>query len=152
MLQTVISVTNILPEHRGHPLGRKQPAANRKNTFKGNGWAVKIQASCEDNIFTYNNFTGNSFDVGTNGTLVLNNFDKNYWDKYEGYDLNRDGTGDVPFHPVSLYSLIVEQNPHTLMLFRSFATQLLDKAEKAVPGMTPVNLADHQPFMKSIVL
>ena len=123
-----------------------------KNTFKGNGWAVKIQASCEDNIFTYNNFTGNSFDVGTNGTLVLNNFDKNYWDKYEGYDLNRDGTGDVPFHPVSLYSLIVEQNPHTLMLFRSFATQLLDKAEKAVPGMTPVNLADHQPFMKSIVL
>lgn len=119
-----------------------------QNKFKGNGWAVKIQASCEDNHFFHNNFTGNSFDVGTNGTMVLNNFDNNYWDKYEGYDLNRDGTGDVPYHPVSLYSMIVEQQPHTLMLFRSFATQLLDKAEKAIPGLTPENLADHQPVMK----
>lgn len=124
----------------------------QENTFKGNGWAVKIQASCEDNFFNRNNFKGNSFDVGTNGTLVLNNFDKNYWDKYEGYDLNRDGNGDIPFHPVSLYSMIVEQNPHTLMLFRSFATQLMDKAEKAIPGITPVNLADNQPRMKPLPL
>lgn len=123
-----------------------------KNSFKGNGWAVKIQASCEDNNFHHNNFTGNSFDVGTNGTMVLNRFDNNYWDKYDGYDLNRDGKGDVPYHPVSMYSMIVEQNPYTLMLFRSFATQLLDKAEKAIPGLTPENLADHTPFMKSIKL
>ncbi|MBL0269026.1 MAG: nitrous oxide reductase family maturation protein NosD [Chitinophagaceae bacterium] len=123
-----------------------------QNKFKGNGWAVKIQASCEDNYFTQNNFTGNSFDVGTNGTLVLNNFDNNYWDKYDGYDLNRDGTGDIPYHPVSLYSMIVEQQPHTLMLFRSFATQLLDKAEKAIPGLTPVNLADQKPVMKPFSL
>lgn len=123
-----------------------------KNSFKGNGWAVKIQASCEDNNFHHNNFTGNSFDVGTNGTMVLNRFDNNYWDKYDGYDLNRDGKGDVPYHPVSMYSMIVEQNPYTLMLFRSFATQLLDKAEKAIPGLTPENLADHTPFMKSLKL
>ncbi|HRG92777.1 MAG TPA: nitrous oxide reductase family maturation protein NosD [Chitinophagaceae bacterium] len=123
-----------------------------ENRFKSNGWAVKIQASCEDNEFTKNNFTGNSFDVGTNGTLVLNNFDNNYWDKYDGYDLNRDGTGDIPYHPVSLYSMIVEQQPHTLMLFRSFATQLLDKAEKAIPGLTPVNLSDQKPVMKPFSL
>ena len=123
-----------------------------QNKFKGNGWAVKIQASCEDNYFTQNNFTGNSFDVGTNGTMVLNNFDNNYWDKYDGYDLNRDGTGDIPYHPVSLYSMIVEKQPHTLMLFRSFATQLLDKAEKAIPGLTPVNLADQKPVMKPFSL
>jgi len=123
-----------------------------ENRFKSNGWAVKIQASCEDNEFTKNNFTGNSFDVGTNGTLVLNNFDNNYWDKYDGYDLDRDGTGDIPYHPVSLYSMIVEQQPHTLMLFRSFATQLLDKAEKAIPGLTPVNLSDQKPVMKPFSL
>ena len=123
-----------------------------RNSFKGNGWAVKIQASCEDNNFHHNNFTGNSFDVGTNGTMVLNRFDNNYWDKYEGYDLNRDGIGDVPYHPVSMYSMIVEQNPYTLMLFRSFATQLLDKAEKAIPGLTPENLADNKPIMKFLKL
>lgn len=123
-----------------------------KNIFKSNGWAVKIQASCEDNDFHHNNFLGNSFDVGTNGTMVLNKFDNNYWDKYEGYDINKDGTGDVPYHPVSMYSMIVEQNPYTLMLFRSFTMQLLDKAEKAIPGLTPENLADNKPIMKSLKL
>lgn len=123
-----------------------------KNTFQSNGWAVKIQASCEDNDFNHNNFKGNSFDVSTNGTMVLNKFDSNYWDKYDGYDINKDGIGDVPYHPVSMYSLIVEQNPHTLMLFRSFAVQLLDKAEKAIPGLTPEKLADNKPIMKSLNL
>lgn len=120
----------------------------QKNIFRSNGWAVKIQASCEDNNFHENNFIGNSFDVATNGTMVLNTFNNNYWDKYDGYDINKNGTGDVPYHPVSLYSMIVEQNPYTLMLYRSFTTQLLDKAEKAIPGLTPENLADNKPAMK----
>jgi len=123
-----------------------------KNIFRSNGWAVKIQASCEDNNIHHNNFLGNSFDVGTNGSLVLNKFDNNYWDKYEGYDINKDGIGDVPYHPVSLYSMIVEKNPYTLMLFRSFTVQLLDKAERAIPGLTPENLADNKPIMKSLKL
>lgn len=124
----------------------------RKNHFKENGWALKIQASCDDNVFMNNNFTGNSFDVGTNGTMVLNKFENNYWDKYDGYDINRDGIGDVPYHPVSMYSMIVEQNPSALILLRSFTVSLLDKAEKAIPGLTPENFADNKPVMKFLKL
>jgi|CXWL01.1.fsa_nt_gi nitrous oxidase accessory protein len=124
----------------------------QKNVFKGNGWALKVQASCDDNNFHHNNFTGNSFDVGTNGTMVLNKFYNNYWDKYEGYDINKDGFGDIPYHPVSMYSMIIEQNPHTLMLFRSFTVQLLDKAEKAIPSLTPEHLKDENPVMKQLKL
>lgn len=124
----------------------------RYNRFTENGWAVKVQASCENNKFHHNNFTGNSFDVGTNGSISLNDFYNNYWDKYEGYDINHDGIGDVPYHPVSMYSMIVEQNPATLMLFRSFTVQLIDKAEKAIPSFTPENLTDAKPFMKPVQL
>jgi nitrous oxidase accessory protein len=120
-----------------------------KNIFKENGWAIKVQASCEDNNFHHNNFTGNSFDVGTNGSISLNKFYNNYWDKYEGYDINKDGIGDIPYHPVSMYSMIVEENPYALMLFRSFTVQLLDKAEKAIPSLTPENLVDEKPMIKS---
>lgn len=120
-----------------------------KNIFKENGWAIKVQASCEDNDFHHNNFNGNSFDVGTNGSISLNKFYNNYWDKYEGYDINKDGIGDVPYHPVSMYSMIVEENPYALMLFRSFTVQLLDKAEKAIPSLTPENLVDEKPMIKS---
>ncbi len=124
----------------------------QKNSFDENGWALKIQASCDDNVFHHNNFTGNTFDVGTNGTMVLNEFVNNYWDKYEGYDINRDGIGDVPYHPVSMYSMIVEQNPYALILLRSFTVSLLDKAEKAIPSLTPEYLLDNKPLMKQIAL
>ena len=124
----------------------------QKNIFNENGWALKVQASCDDNIFHHNNFTGNSFDAGTNGTMVLNKFYNNYWDKYDGYDINKDGIGDVPYHPVSMYSMIVEQNPYALMLMRSFTVALIDKAEKAIPSLTPENLMDEKPFMKQLKL
>lgn len=119
------------------------------NIFKENGWALKVQASCDDNTFHHNNFYGNSFDIATNGSATLNKFYNNYWDKYEGYDMNRDGVGDVPYHPVSMYAMVVEQNPTTLILMRSFIVSLLDKAEKAIPSLTPENLVDNKPMIKA---
>ncbi|MFC0771348.1 nitrous oxide reductase family maturation protein NosD [Terrimonas alba] len=119
-----------------------------RNIFKSNGWALKVQASCDDNTFYQNNFYGNSFDVATNGTMTLNKFYNNYWDKYDGYDMNKDGIGDVPYHPVSMYAMVVEQNPTTLMLMRSFMVSLLDRAEKAIPSLTPENLVDNKPTIK----
>ena len=118
------------------------------NSFENNGWALKIQASCVDVVLEKNNFTGNTFDVGTNGSLVLNKFNNNYWDKYEGYDLNKDKIGDVPYRPVSMYSMIVEKYPPAMILFRSFITSLLDKTEKILPSLTPENLKDNAPLMR----
>ncbi|MEO7308230.1 MAG: nitrous oxide reductase family maturation protein NosD [Ferruginibacter sp.] len=124
----------------------------QKNVFKNNGWALKIQASCMDVTVHNNNFKGNTFDVGTNGNLVLNDFDNNYWDKYEGYDLNRDKLGDIPYRPVSLYAMIIERNPPAMILFRSLMTSLLDKTEKILPSLTPENLKDEHPLMKPLPL
>ncbi len=123
-----------------------------KNSFLNNGFAIKISASSATNEISNNNFIGNTFDVGTNGTLVLNTFNSNYWDKYEGYDLARDGIGDVPYHPVSMYSMIIETNPAALMLFRSIIVSLLDKSEKILPGITPENLKDETPLMRPLRL
>ncbi|MBL0055957.1 MAG: nitrous oxide reductase family maturation protein NosD [Chitinophagaceae bacterium] len=120
----------------------------KRNQFEDNGWGMKIQASCMDINVTMNNFTGNTFDVGTNGSLMLNSFDKNYWDKYDGYDLNRDKIGDIPYRPVSLYSMIVEKNPPAMILFRSFISALMDKTEKIIPSITPENMKDEHPMMK----
>ena len=119
-----------------------------KNTFTGNGYAVRLQASSDDNVFTENNFSSNTFDLVTNGTLVLNKINRNYWDKYQGYDLNKDGVGDVPFHPVNMYAMIVERIPAAVLLWRSFFVMLIDRAEKAIPVMTPENLKDDFPTMK----
>ena len=120
-----------------------------QNIFEKNGWAVKVQANCDENVFKQNNFLSNTFDIATNGSLVLNTVDLNYWDNYQGYDLDKDGVGDVPYHPVSLYSMVVEKMPSSVMLWRSFLVYLLDRTEKVVPSMTPENLKDINPRMKS---
>ncbi len=124
----------------------------QNNLFKNNGWAMKVQASCMDITVTGNNFISNTFDVGTNGSLVLNTFNGNYWDKYEGYDLNKDKIGDIPFRPVSLFSMILEKMPPAMMLFRSFMVTILDKTEKIIPSITPENLKDDSPLMKALPL
>jgi nitrous oxidase accessory protein len=123
-----------------------------KNTFKANGWGLKIQASCMDNVIENNNFLGNTFDVSTNSTLIQNRFIANYWDKYEGYDLNKDGIGDVPYRPLSLFSVIVERNPPAMLLFRSFMVSLLDKSEKILPSLTPENFIDNTPLIHALKL
>ena len=123
-----------------------------KNVFEANGWGMKIQASCMDNTIENNNFLGNTFDISTNGSLVLNTFDQNYWDKYEGYDLNKDKIGDVPYHPLSLFSVIVENNPSAMLLYRSIIVMLLDKSEKVLPSLTPENFIDNKPLMRSLPL
>lgn len=123
-----------------------------KNIFQANGWGMKIQASCMENEIKNNNFLGNTFDISTNGSLVLNTFNSNYWDKYEGYDLDKNGVGDVPFHPLSLFSVITENNPSAMLLFRSFMITLLDKSEKILPSITPDNFIDKTPLMHSLPL
>lgn len=123
-----------------------------KNVFESNGWGMKMQASCMDNVIEHNNFLGNTFDVSTNGSLTLNTFNENYWDKYEGYDLNKDNIGDIPYHPLSLFSVIVENNPSAMLLYRSFMVALMDESEKVLPSITPDNFVDLKPLMRSLKL
>ena len=123
-----------------------------KNVFSNNGWGLKIQANCMDNTIKNNNFLKNTFDVSTNGTLLLNKFEYNYWDKYTGYDLNKDKIGDVPYRPLSLYSVIVESNPTAMLLYRSLIVTLLDQSEKKIPSLTPENFIDEKPLMNLLKL
>lgn len=119
-----------------------------RNQFSENGWAIQIQSSSSDNTFMENNFSGNSFDIAADGGLDNNLFHHNYWDKYEGYDLKRDGVGDVPFRPVSLYAVVVGRVPSSVLLLRSPIVHLLDQAEKAFPAITPERVLDDKPAIR----
>ncbi len=123
-----------------------------QNLFQDNGWAARVQASCSGSNFTRNNFIGNSFDVATNGTMMLNNFDSNYWDKYDGYDLNKNNIGDVPYYPVSVYSVVTEKVPSAMILYHSLLTDIMDQVEKVLPTVIPDKLKDEHPLIKKIKL
>ena len=121
-----------------------------ENEFRNNGYAIRIRGAVYDNNFKRNNFLYNSFDVAYTGRLNNNKFINNYWSGYSGYDLNRDGIGDVPFRPVTLFSYLVNKTPEAIVLLRSTFIDLLDFSEKVSPIFTPADLIDAQPQMKKI--
>lgn len=117
------------------------------NDFTGNGWAIQLMANSEGSSFVRNTFLANSFDVSTNSRRTHSRFEGNYWDRYRGYDLDRNGAGDVPFHPVRLFALLSEQTRPILLLHRSLLVLLLDVAEQILPVLTPANLVDERPLL-----
>jgi nitrous oxidase accessory protein len=139
---------------RGNSVGIHAEGANRVrvtgNDFVQNGWAVRIMANSEDSEVAANNFVGNSFDVATNSRRSYSDFSGNFWDRYRGWDRDGDGVGDVPFHPVRLFSLIVAQNEPALILQRSPLVALLDVAEQVFPVLTPESLVDAAPRLSPI--
>jgi nitrous oxidase accessory protein len=120
----------------------------RGNVFERNGWGLRLLASTQDAGFSDNVFSGNTFDVATNSRQSTATFTGNFWDEYRGYDLDRDGRGDVPHHPVRLFSLIVSANEPSLVLMRSPIQAVLDAAERVFPTLTPGALADAAPRMR----
>jgi len=118
------------------------------NTFLNNGWALKLQSSTEGATFTANNFAGNTFDVSTNSRSANSTFRGNYWSEYQGYDLNRDGVGDVLYRPVRLTSVVVARYEPALILLRSNFLLLMDAAERVLPALTPETLADSAPAIR----
>lgn len=120
----------------------------RSNTFRSNGWALRLFANATSSSFRGNTFAGNTFDLSTNGSLMLNTVEGNYWDRYTGYDLDRDGTGDVPHRPLGFFALLVERQPYAMVFSRSLFVSLLDRAERLLPSLTPEAMKDDRPLMR----
>lgn len=120
------------------------------NDFTSNGYAIRVKGACYENEIINNNFLYNSFDISYNGRINDNKFDNNYWSNYTGYDLDKNGIGDVPFRPVKLFSYIVNRTPETIILLRSLFIDIIDFSEKVSPVFTPDDLMDENPRMKLI--
>lgn len=120
------------------------------NDFEENGWAMRISGSCRDNDIYGNNFIANTFDVSSASSGNPNIYRNNYWSSYTGYDMDRDGVGDKPFYPVSLFCYLAERVPESIILQRSLFVHMINFAEKVAPALTPEKLKDESPLMKRI--
>lgn len=120
------------------------------NSFEKNGWAIKVRGACYTNTFAKNNFLYNSFDVSYNSKMNDNVLDGNYWSEYTGYDLDKNGVGDIPYRPVKLFSYVVNRTPETLILMRSLFIDIINFSEKVSPIFTPDLLIDANPSMRKL--
>jgi len=72
----------------------------RHNRILYNGEALHFHSYIKNNVITYNTIDGNIEDVikDVKGSYTgQNTIEYNYWDRYEGFDRNRDNIGDTPY-------------------------------------------------------
>lgn len=117
------------------------------NSFENNGWAIKMSGGCLNNEFEKNNFISNSFDFSVSSNFNNNTITNNYWSDYSGYDLDKNGYGDVAHRPINLFSFITQQSRESIILNRSMFVDLINFAEKVTPVFTPVDVFDSKPAM-----
>ncbi|PJZ68139.1 ABC transporter substrate-binding protein [Leptospira perolatii] len=118
------------------------------NKIENNGWGIRLLGNSDSNIFAKNDFANNVFDISTNAKRTSNQFLENFWDRYSGYDLNRDAFGDIPFRPVHFFGYWVTEYPFLMILYESPVVLFLQGLEKAFPIVIPVDFEDKKPSMK----
>jgi nitrous oxidase accessory protein len=128
----------------------------RGNLIANNDTAIEIFANSERNEFSGNNFVANLTPIRVIGRSTTTRWSSrgqgNYWSDYDGYDLDQDGIGDVPFHIRNLYERMEAGFPRLRLYFDSPAARALVAAERAFPIMRTSRERDEHPLLKPVAL
>jgi nitrous oxidase accessory protein len=102
------------------------------------------------NTFERNSFKGNQIQISVAGgkTANRNVWQGNYWDDYEGFDIDGDGVGDKPYELYSYADRIWMDVPAARFLQGTPVMSVLDFLERLAPFTTPDMLVrDSSPLM-----
>jgi nitrous oxidase accessory protein len=128
------------------------------NTFENNAFfhsdvAVLMHSSETRNAFLGNQFVSNhsQLQVEGGGNALEVQWNGNAFDDYAGYDLDRDGFGDIPYELRRLSSQLESSYPQ-LQFFRGAITlHLLDAISSLFPMVEPqTTLIDPRPRMRTM--
>ncbi|MCK4710999.1 MAG: nitrous oxide reductase family maturation protein NosD [Gammaproteobacteria bacterium] len=106
------------------------------------------------NIFERNSFKGNQTQISVAGgkTANRNVWKDNYWDDYEGFDLDKDGIGDTPYELYGYADRVWMDIPAARFLKGTPVLAVLDFLERLAPFSTPDMLVrDERPLMEAKV-
>lgn len=105
-------------------------------------------AAFDDNTF-YENGVAVSADGGADATRCV--FTGNHWTEYAGYDLDKDGYGDVAFELRSTAGSLRDRRPELSFFQGTLAAGLLDLLAAAFPMFAPAPvLTDARPRMHGL--
>jgi nitrous oxidase accessory protein len=124
----------------------------RRNVIAANDIAIQAFSSASGNEFESNSFIDNLSPtriIGRSTDTRWNGFAAgNYWSDYEGYDLDADGIGDVPFQIENVFEHLEGNYPRLRIYLFSPAAQALAVSEKMFPVIEGSREFDKFPLMK----
>ena len=121
------------------------------NKILYNAIGMHFHSLSTDNIIRKNVFKGNIENVyDDSGRIhsVMNKWEENYWDDYEGFDKNKDGIGDTPYTLYYYADKMWLLNPNVRFFYGSPVISILNFLAKLAPFSQPVKLlTDPKPLM-----
>jgi nitrous oxidase accessory protein len=124
------------------------------NDVVNNDLAVQLNGGCEGNAFIGNNFINNLsellLDVSDRHTRWADETGGNHWSSYGGYDLDRDGIGDIEFDIQNVFQVMEAKVPAVRFYLFSPAAKILEIAERALPILGSGGAQDPLPLMRPV--
>ncbi|MCA8972502.1 MAG: nitrous oxide reductase family maturation protein NosD [Planctomycetes bacterium] len=137
------------------PLDRGHVNHFARNHFRMSEVAVGFHSSPNRNHFEGNTLQDNArqVSVGGGGDAIGATWTGNCWNDYQGYDLDGDGIGDVPYELRSLSGELVGKKPELAFFRGSPALGMVDVVARVVPLFAPKRLlVDPEPRMNAVPL
>ncbi|MDO8890257.1 MAG: nitrous oxide reductase family maturation protein NosD [Sulfurimicrobium sp.] len=121
------------------PVGDLSKVVFRNNLVAHSTTGVQLYGERGGHTFEGNRFEKNLFQVVMSGSgdAQSNRWYGNYWDDYQGFDLNHDGVGDTPHEVYAYADRIWMETPAATFFRNSPALELLDFLERLAPFSAP---------------
>jgi nitrous oxidase accessory protein len=113
---------------------------------------IHVTAGSENNRLWANRFEDNRLQVKYVQSLAQEWSERgrgNFWSDYLGWDLDADGTGDIPFRPNDGVDVLLWKYPSARNLMTSPSVLLMRYVQRAFPVFTPPAVQDSHPLMKA---
>ncbi len=137
------------------PLDPSHENRYRRNVVRFAEAAIALHSTVKRSEFTDNQFRDNGavVRVGGQGDALGCTFTRNYYDTYQGYDLDGDGSGDVPFEFRRLSTQIEGRYPELALLHGAPAMTMVDLVGEVLPLFTPRQLLrDETPRLRPLAM
>ncbi len=119
------------------------------NRFEGNsigynGVGVMFHSRWHGNVFRENDFIGNFTQVAVRGggDAMQQEWQANYWDDYQGFDLDADGVGDRPHRAFAYADRVWMEVPDAGFFRGSLLFEALDFLDRLAPFVEPLQILE----------
>ena len=145
--ENIVAENNVFSGNRTGILSQTLKNAQiQHNIFSSNQTAIEFTAADKNNTVTNNDFVGNILNIRSDGSD--SRIDKNYYDDYDGNDIDDNGVGDTNYVALQSFGQWMVREPAYQYFIESPAVIMLNQMDKQTNRVETNQLVDSTPMME----